>query len=402
MALSKVTYTASAAQTDFNVTFPYLDQDHVTVTRQDLPATFTWVNDALIRLDTAASASDTVVITRTTPITTEEVDFVGASTLTAADLELAYRQALFAAQEASDAVAELSATLVVDQTSGLPLPVTTGSNKFLVGNSGTWAEKTTAQVQAIIGVTPVPSAVAARFLATESGAGTYELITAATLKTRLGLPTNVADNDALGTAAVCDTGTTVGTVPVLGALGALPAIPGTNLTGVLHSVTGARFEYRTAASTDPSGLTEGAWNTRILTDTILDGSAGGITRSGNNITLAVGSYLISAEAALGVDVALPSGVRIGSMLRLYNTTDSVEIVRSPNNIRPADPWVVWTDHLFYWLTVTGGSKTYRFEHWCENRGGASVIAGKAVASAPAAPGALNPNVHTVVNILRIQ
>lgn len=402
MALSNVTYTASASQMDFNVPFSYLSQDHVTCTRNDLPVTFTWVNDGLITLDTAASLNDVVIIRRTTPIATEEVDFEGGSTLTAADLELAYQQAIFAAQEAADAVEELRDTISVDATSGLPLPVTTGSSKFLVGNSGTWAEKTLAQTQAILGTTPVPTAVAARFLATQAGAATYELITAATLKSRLSLPTNVADEDDLGTAALLDIGTTSGTIPILGASGALPAIPGTNLTGVLHSVTGARFEHRTAAATDPSGYTEGTWNTRVLTDTILDGSAGGITRSGNNITLAVGSYMIDAECALGVDNTLPSGVRIGSMLRLYNTTDSLEIVRSPNNIRPADPWVIWTDRLFYWLTVTGGSKTYRLEHWCENRGGASVVPGKAVSSAPAAPGSLNPNVHCVINVLRIQ
>lgn len=94
-------YTASAAQTDFTITFEYLSEDHVHVIIDDVETSeFTIVNSGnTVRLDAAAAGGEEVVIRRETPTTTALVDFSNGAGLPEEDLDTAVLQLLYALNE---------------------------------------------------------------------------------------------------------------------------------------------------------------------------------------------------------------------------------------------------------------------------------------------------------------
>jgi hypothetical protein len=113
MALTYVNYTATADQTDFAVTFPYLETTHIkvsiegaSVAAEDYVVVET--PSVLVRLDTGAAASEVVQVHRVTPGRTSEekdllVDFQDGSVLTEADLDKACTQLIYLTQEAEEA-----------------------------------------------------------------------------------------------------------------------------------------------------------------------------------------------------------------------------------------------------------------------------------------------------------
>lgn len=113
--LSKVSYVASAGQTNFGLTFPYLLKSHVTVRVNGVPAAFTWFNATTIALTTPAALNDVVLIQRSSGQSARLNDYSGGSVLTEAVMDLDANQILYIAQEAIDLVADLSAR--VDQFS---------------------------------------------------------------------------------------------------------------------------------------------------------------------------------------------------------------------------------------------------------------------------------------------
>src|SRR5690349_19493561 len=116
MAYARDRYVASAAQTDFTITFPYLAEEDVTVTKEGTALTsgtdFSIVSGTTMRLASGAASGDVVIITRQTSRSARIVDYTTASTLTEEDLDNDSLQAFYLVQEALDA-AELS--LAVDQ-----------------------------------------------------------------------------------------------------------------------------------------------------------------------------------------------------------------------------------------------------------------------------------------------
>lgn len=109
MSFARDVYTATEEQTDFTITFPYIDQEHVEVSQAGTTLTedtdFTIVSGTTVRLTAEATAGDTVVIVRKTSQSTRLVDYATASTLTEEDLDNDSLQAFYLAQEAIDAVA---------------------------------------------------------------------------------------------------------------------------------------------------------------------------------------------------------------------------------------------------------------------------------------------------------
>ena len=107
MANSYVTYTASAAQTDFAITFAYLLTAHLGVAKNGVElgaSDFSIVTSpsVLARLTSGAAAGDIIKVFRITPATTMLVDFQDASVLTEQDLDDSNRQLLYLTQEAYD------------------------------------------------------------------------------------------------------------------------------------------------------------------------------------------------------------------------------------------------------------------------------------------------------------
>jgi len=103
MAYALDTYTGDGSQTDFNITFPYINEDHVKVYVNFVNTSFTFEpNKATARLASAPDNGVKVEIRRITPLTGVLVDYADGSTLTAGDLDTSNLQHLYNAQELDD------------------------------------------------------------------------------------------------------------------------------------------------------------------------------------------------------------------------------------------------------------------------------------------------------------
>jgi len=106
MAFARDVYTATGGQTDFTISFPYQEQEDVRVFQNGAlvdTADYTFPNATTVRLDTGATASDTIVLQRYTSQDTRTVDFT-AGPLTESDLDNSAIQSFYMAQEALDSV----------------------------------------------------------------------------------------------------------------------------------------------------------------------------------------------------------------------------------------------------------------------------------------------------------
>lgn len=92
-------YVANGVQTQFDLTFDYLARDHVFVAVNGINVTFSWVDANTVQPTSTPSAGARVVIYRVTP-NLSLVDFEGGDIFPEGDLNTAFRQALFLAQEA--------------------------------------------------------------------------------------------------------------------------------------------------------------------------------------------------------------------------------------------------------------------------------------------------------------
>lgn len=103
MATSYKDYVGDGTTTDFSLTFGYLSQDHISVLVDGSPVTFTWFNSTTVRTDAAPAAAAAVRVKRTTS-PTPIVDFVDGAVLFETDLDTSALQAIYIAEEATDAV----------------------------------------------------------------------------------------------------------------------------------------------------------------------------------------------------------------------------------------------------------------------------------------------------------
>lgn len=106
MAFARDSYTASAAQTDFTITFPYLDTADVLVYEDGVLQTegtdYDIVSTTIVRFTAGLAGGEVIVIQRATSQTSRLVDYATASTLTEEDLDNDSLQAFYMAQEAID------------------------------------------------------------------------------------------------------------------------------------------------------------------------------------------------------------------------------------------------------------------------------------------------------------
>ena len=107
MALARVVYTQSTSgNKNFTVPFPYISRDHVKVTVNGAPASFTWINTNTVQIDPAPAVGTVVEIRRVTERRNLFVDFKDGSTITETDLDLLALQNFYLAQEADDLAEE--------------------------------------------------------------------------------------------------------------------------------------------------------------------------------------------------------------------------------------------------------------------------------------------------------
>ncbi len=103
MALSYVGYSSQTGiVTDYAIPFNFLNRSHVTATVDGVSAPFTWLNDGLVRMDTAPIGD--LLLTRSTPNSSPYVTFVDGSTHSAGKHNTQNLQLLYTTQEAFDTV----------------------------------------------------------------------------------------------------------------------------------------------------------------------------------------------------------------------------------------------------------------------------------------------------------
>lgn len=105
MARSYHVYTASAAQTDFTFSKPYISQSHVAVIVDDALQTidddYTWPDPTTIRFNSGLTGGENVELVRQTT-TDILVQYTNASVLDDDSLTTAYRQAIYILEELLD------------------------------------------------------------------------------------------------------------------------------------------------------------------------------------------------------------------------------------------------------------------------------------------------------------
>jgi hypothetical protein len=103
MALSFAQYPADDVTVTFQVPFPYLARDHISVKVKGVAKSFTWDNAGVVRITgPAPTKPDVVEVRRTTPREEPMVDYQDGSVLTEGDLDLQTLQTFFIVQEAID------------------------------------------------------------------------------------------------------------------------------------------------------------------------------------------------------------------------------------------------------------------------------------------------------------
>lgn len=113
MSLSYVTYTSDGSTPNFAVPFDYIAKGHVTVTKNDVSAAFTWTSGSVINVSGGVINGDVIVIRRTTPKNSLATSSDG-SVLTNSVLTTMAKQSIFLSEESLDAANDV-ATLITEQ-----------------------------------------------------------------------------------------------------------------------------------------------------------------------------------------------------------------------------------------------------------------------------------------------
>jgi hypothetical protein len=315
--LSKVTYTVSGGNRDYSVPQGYLAKSDIEVLVNGVPADFTWLTSTTIRLTNTPTNGHLVRINRLTPLTNFGVDFVDGSNITEADLDKAYRQNFFAAQETSDRLDFWEEWIQNQVISGQDLPPVYNDNSFLISYSNTWQVKTLAQAKEILGLsstsayTTIPNPAGDKAVVyTDGSENTFSLLTIESLATELKLGTmavlTAEDFPILSTSP----GTSVGNVVQLVNIStnplvntpALPALNASQLTNVpkkLHLVATEETAYNVAAGQYTSTPT---LVPRTLT-TIKRNEITGASLSSGKIVLPKGKYMVRVTTRMRVNAA---------------------------------------------------------------------------------------------------
>ena len=107
MAITYNIYTATASQTTFAITFPYIESTHVKVQINGVDTTSFSISGSNVVLDSGAAVGEKVKVYRQTPGRDADnkimlVDFQDGSVLSEAELDKACQQLLYLAQEADE------------------------------------------------------------------------------------------------------------------------------------------------------------------------------------------------------------------------------------------------------------------------------------------------------------
>lgn len=131
-----------------------------------------------------------------------------------------------------------------------------------------------------------------------------------------------------------------------------PASTGSGSGQILH------VRDQKAAGADAGSFSNGAWRTRVL-NTVLTNTVSGASLASNQITLAAGTYKVTARAP---------AFQVGRhQTKLVNITDTVdEIIGATSNTSAGGGDPVQTDSILTGVLTVSGSKVYELQHRCSS------------------------------------
>jgi hypothetical protein len=179
-----VTYTGNGSLTDFPVIFPFIDRSHVSVTVNNVPVTFSWLSNAMIRVSPAPANASVVRIERQTPREVLVTWQDGAS-LKAADLTKDTQQAVFVSEEAAGRVDEAKNEAQEAQAEAL-VAITLANNALAAANEALAAVTGSGNV-------PAPSGLQVGFVLEATGPGAFAWRQKDTLEALGGAPQTALD-----------------------------------------------------------------------------------------------------------------------------------------------------------------------------------------------------------------
>jgi len=113
-----------------------------------------------------------------------------------------------------------------------------------------------------------------------------------------------------------------------------------------------------SSGVDAGSFADGAWRTRTL-NTVVTNTIAGASLASNQITLAAGTYKVSARAP-GFQVARHQS-------KLVNITDTVdELIGSSSNTSSGGTDPVQTDSVIMGVLTVSGSKVFELQHRCSS------------------------------------
>jgi hypothetical protein len=178
MAFARDSYTAGAAQTDYTITFGYLEEDHVTVYEDGVLQTeggsndYTIVSGVTVRFNSGHAGGEVILLIRSTSQSSRLVDYANASTITESDLDNDSLQAFYMCQEAIDSVATGMGLNVSDQWDGESKKIQDVADPTLAQDAAT--QNYVDSVLVSLGNVPDPLAGETGYVLAATGAGAWD------------------------------------------------------------------------------------------------------------------------------------------------------------------------------------------------------------------------------------
>ena len=193
------TYVGDGIQQVFAISFPYSDRSHAKVYVTGIDTPFTWLDAGTIQLNTIPLVNSSIVIRRETPHEQPAVDFNDGNARTGEDLDIAFRQSLYVAQEAFDQ-ASLS-PLINENAYTITVEAAAHATAAAASEAGVAASAASAISSATSANTSMLSAIANASAAAASAALAYAYGLITTVTGSIKVPASTTANRDVGATA---------------------------------------------------------------------------------------------------------------------------------------------------------------------------------------------------------
>ena len=157
---SYASYTGTGSQTDYAISFPYIDKSNVVVTVGGVSVPFTFLNASAVRCTTAPALNTAVQVRRRSNKGAVPVDFSDGSVLLEKDLDTLAQYTLYVAQELDDSTQDALVVIGQPNFQAIADDITAKSTTASTGATTATAQAVIATSQAGIAATQAGNAAA--------------------------------------------------------------------------------------------------------------------------------------------------------------------------------------------------------------------------------------------------